>query len=45
MNWIYLLGFDLACIAGGSWLIINDHQWFGGFLFLLAATTTIKTRA
>lgn len=43
MIWAALIAIDIVFVAGGSYLIVNDHPWFGGFLFLLAATASAKS--
>jgi len=42
MIWVYMLVHDLIAIAGGVYLVHDNHPWWAAVCFLLAATTTIK---
>jgi hypothetical protein len=42
MAYMWLAIHDVACIAGGVYLVSNDSPWWGALCFLLVATATVK---
>jgi len=44
MPYLYLAILDLACIASGTYLVMQDHPGWAWIPFLIAAVTTYKEK-
>lgn len=43
--WAYLAFHDIAAIGAGAYLAHAGHPWWACVCFVLAATTTVRSRA
>ena len=43
MSFVWLAIHDTAAICAGAYLVVNDHPWWAGLCFFLAATATVRT--